>query len=560
MKQAPATERGVIQYYRELPEHEDVVVIRQISEKLLTHAALLRNGTLLFLLESHRQQLTSNEVLAIKGWARDKGFMIVGRMRVTKEIIDDLNNERREQEREGEPDREMTGMEQWFDQLVKVGLKKGASDMHVTVTPRASKIEYRVHGSLALHDKYPEDKLKALCRTVYNSMAEGDTKDTIFDEKNEQSAQIVRRIGNTEVMLRYQSMTNYPSGFDVTLRLLPINRDAEYVPLEKLGYAASHVRVLELATSKKSGAIIIAGETGSGKSTTLQNMIKAYIKVTGGRKKVRTIEDPVEYVIPGAAQTSVTRRRGADNDKGAPNPFNAAIRASMRADPDLIMVGEVRDEESASLLEKQIQSGHKVMTTVHASSAIGIIARLVTIGFKRETLASPNTISALVHQTLVPTLCPHCKVPIREGKKRGLISESLWERVATVVPDEEFEVAMEQMHVENPEGCERCDHMGINGRTVCAEVIYPDKKMLEYIARGEDMAAENHWRSNSADELAGYGRTAFDHALLKMMQGIVSPTHVEEMFGNLNLQEVLADHILEAKEVEGIVTNGMFAS
>lgn len=91
-------------------------------------------------------------------------------------------------------------------------------------------------------------------------------------------------------------------------------------------------------------------------------------------------------------------------------------------------------------------------------------------------MASPNTISALVHQTLVPTLCPHCKVPIREGKKRGLISESLWERVATVVPDEEFEVAMEQMHVENPEGCERCDHMGINGRTVCAEVIYPDKK------------------------------------------------------------------------------------
>lgn len=526
----------IIARFQDLPEYDEVIPVSTIVQYQgnQTYApVLLCKGNSAVLVEADNNPVTTERLLQVKGVLENSGKHLNARITALRALVKELNHPDESRAAADTTETQMTDMEVWFDRMVKDGIEMNASDMHITVTPRQSKVEFRVDGDLRLYDKFPRSRLEALCRTIYNAMAQADTKETSFDDKSMQAGQIVRMIDDTEVMIRYQSMTNYPSGFDVTLRLLPIRQDASYLTLEQLGFSNEQAEALKLALAAKRGAIIVAGETGSGKSTTLKNLIQRYIKRHEGRRKVRTIEDPVEYVIPGANQTSVTRGGSRAVTDDEENPFNAAIRASMRGDPDLIMIGEVRDEESASLLERQVQSGHKVMTTVHTGSAIAIVSRLTTIGFDRRSLATPETLSAILHQTLVPVLCPHCKRPYTDAKDTlsDEQRESM-ERLVKIVPKPE--TVIQQVYVANPGGCDQCGGTGIKGRTVCAEVILPDATMLEYIAIGEDAKAYRHWLERD-DPVYGKGRTRYDHALSKIMDGTVSPFHAEDHMDDFRL-------------------------
>ena len=150
----------------------------------------------------------------------------------------------------------------------------------------------------------------------------------------------------------------------------------------------------------------MAGGVGSGKSTSIVGILHEELEMHQSRLRIITVEDPPERVIPGATQVPVVRKRGT----AAGDEFSFAIRGALRCDPDTLMVGEIRDLQSAVLAIKFAQSGHRVYTTVHASTALGIVGRLVGLGVDSTLLCMPDVLKGLIFQTLVPQLCPSCKI------------------------------------------------------------------------------------------------------------------------------------------------------
>jgi len=275
--------------------------------------------------------------------------------------------------------------------------------------------------------------------------------------------------------------------------------------------------------SSPHGLIVIAGETGSGKTTTLQTIMHMIRSADFGLKLI-SIEDPPEYVLEGVTQIPVARRR----DKPDENPFIAPMRHTMRMDPDVIMIGEIRDNITAELMTGMVTSGHKALTTIHTESALGIIGRLRSMNVDPGVLGGRGFLSGLVFQTLVPTLCPHCKIEF--SLDPDSISSPLGKRVSHVTKPGDT------LFVESKGGCKQCKFTGISGRTVCAEMVIPDNVIRDAILCGDMRKAREHWVSlrDLRDPNSMIGATALDHAILKMRCGEVSPQAVEGALGLLH--------------------------
>jgi type II secretory ATPase GspE/PulE/Tfp pilus assembly ATPase PilB-like protein len=198
------------------------------------------------------------------------------------------------------------------------------------------------------------------------------------------------------------------------------------------------------------------------------------------------------------------------------------------------MVGEVRDAESGSLLKTMVQSGHQVITTVHAASSIEVIERFASdeIGIPRQALASPSFLSALVYQRLVPKLCPNCSRPAI-----GILPAS-----RLIMLETKFGIDPSGVRVADDRGCAFCSgHGGVHGVTVTAEIIEPTVEMQMMIREGKDAEAGEWWRSQRTrgfeeDDCAG--KTALEHGLLKVAQGIVDPGHLEDAFEPLETYRI----------------------
>jgi len=416
---------------------------------------------------------------------------------------------------------------EFFDGVVNDALAEGVSDIHIEKRAHGAIIKMRKHGEMLEYRELSSTHAYELCSVVYNVLAEN--RDIVFNDMEYQQAAINRVIEGIELKLRYQSLPVYPDGFDVVLRVLPIGKNEEYVPLEKLGYTPSQISLLMDIVSQPVGTLVIAGTTGSGKSTTLKNLLMYIHSERQFKDKIYTVEDPPEYKIPRVSQIPVIRRKGDDYTKKS--PFEAPITACMRADPDILMIGEVRDEATGDLLKKAVQSGHQVLTTVHTSSALAIVDRFEDFNMSRSVLGSQQFIAGLCYQKLVPILCPRCSVSLKEAvvaegaKERDLM---LWDRLKKVCDPE-----ADPVHVRGP-GCDECGNLGVVDRTVCAEIIMPDTKMLTLFRESKSIEAFTHWRSMSDRDPYSpnmVGKSAMEHAMLKLRKGHVSPHDVESAFG-----------------------------
>ena len=381
-----------------------------------------------------------------------------------------------------------------------------------------------------------EDAIK-LGSVIYNVLAEN--KDVAFDPSDYQAAAINYKVNETEVKFRYQSLPVYPDGFDIVMRLLPLGKDEEFTSLKKLGYTSQQEDTLMNIVSRPVGSLTIAGTTGSGKSTTLKNLLMYINKLAEFKLKMYSIEDPPEYKIPRISQIPVVRRKGDDEAKGG-SKYGKAITACMRADPDIIMVGEVRDAITGDLVKKAIQSGHQVLTTVHAASAIRILERYLDFGLSRSVMASPEFLTGLCYQKLLPVSCPHCRISFKEAVANDVISGD-YKKVQRRLKEVKIDTAKYEIFVRGP-GCEKCGGMGVSGRTVCAEIMMLDFAILEYIALGDMIGIMQYWRSLSDNDVTSEnmtGKTAMEHAVQKMLRGIVDPIAVEKEFKPLD--ELYAD-------------------
>lgn len=421
-----------------------------------------------------------------------------------------------------------------FEMILNQAIIENISDIHMEVRQSNTRIRMRKDGEL---NEFLSEKPmsfqegNSLCAVIYNVLAEN--QDVAFDPRNCQQGAVPYSIKGQPVKLRYQSMPADPDGYDVVLRVLPVGRSEEFIPLQKLGYTQQQVKQLENITSRPVGALVIAGITGSGKSTTLKNLLMYMNASLSYKVKIYTIEDPPEYSIAKVTQIPVVI--GKDFDPSKTSPFEKPIKACMRGDPDIIMIGEVRDRTTGDLTKKAVQSGHQVLTTVHAVSALGIIDRFHDFGLDGKILGSPQFLNGLLYQKLLPQICPHCAIDFNKYIASPAATKEdlgLYERLKTVVDPSQYPIKLR-----SSTGCEKCGYRGIKGRTVCAEVISIDLRMMKLINDGDGINLMFYWRSLSDRNPASEnmtGKICMEHGFQKMLKGNVCPREVEMSFLPIN--------------------------
>lgn len=424
---------------------------------------------------------------------------------------------------------------EWFKALVLRCADLGASDIHIELRGTLASVRVRIEGLMRNLAGYPARVALDGISSAYTVLAEEHSRtEAAFNAGIAQAAMIPLDFPRHRLTLRYQSHPTV-GGFDVVVRILR-GSDPERLKkltLERLGYTRWQLERLNEAISSAWGGVFIAGVTGSGKTTTL-NTLLAMMTLDGSRKLV-TIEDPVEYEVPGVSHMSIQRLAGTET--GGSNPFHAAMLAFLRMDPDVGLIGEVRDSVSGELVQAAIQTGHKILSTVHATSALGIVGRLAadSIGLRRQDMCSPEFMSVLVYQVLMPLTCTHCRRPARE----------------VLTPEQQavyrsgFGLDIDTIWCASEDGCPHCRKPGIDysrsvrngvsGVKVAAEVIIPDLQMLELLLKERDMEARRYWRTRQKtgfDSPDMNGKEAWGHALYDVSQGRLDPYYFERAFGS----------------------------
>jgi len=255
------------------------------------------------------------------------------------------------------------------------------------------------------------------------------------------------------------------TGENMVIRVLSSSH--EFLSLKDLGLADDQIERTTAMAHSPHGIVLVSGPTGSGKTTTLYAVMRT---INAMEKNILTIEDPVEYTMPLVHQVEVNEKAGVT--------FASSIRSFLRQDPDVMLIGEIRDEETASLAMRAALTGHLVFSTVHTNDAVGAVVRLRDLGVEDYIVAS--TIRGVVSQRLLRLLCPHCKQPAKRATPwNGIAPEQLYEHV----------------------GCPLCRNTGYIGRTAIAELLEMDKELLALIGAGgtvsdiEDAARERGMRT-----------------------------------------------------------------
>ncbi len=326
-------------------------------------------------------------------------------------------------------------------------VKHGASDIHFEPEEGFLRVRYRIDGVLVqiqtLHKNYWSGiavRLKVIAGM------------DIAETRAPQDGRISLSLAGKEVDFRVASQPT-THGENIVLRVL--DREKGIVALDKLGLTDDTLMLLRLMMARPEGIIMVTGPTGSGKTTTLYSMLNS---MNSESVNIMTLEDPVEYPMSMIRQTAVNEAVKLD--------FANGIRSMMRQDPDIILVGEVRDEDTATMAFRAAMTGHQVFTTLHTNSALGAIPRLLDIGVKPDIMA--GNIIGVVAQRLIRRLCPHCK----EEKEPDEVEKLL----LGIDADKSTTIFI-------PRGCPQCGHRGYKGRLSLMEVLKMDKILDELISR-----------------------------------------------------------------------------
>ena len=367
------------------------------------------------------------------------------------------------------------------NRLIAEAVTLRASDIHIETAepPRPVRVRLRVDGELIQHLEVPAPYRFALVARL-KIMADLD----ISEHRKPQDGKIdFARFGGPRVELRMVTVPTARGLEDVVLRLLS---GLKPMPLDDIGLSAANLAGLRSAMVKAYGLILICGPTGCGKTTTLHSVMR---ELNTERRKIWTAEDPVEITQEGLRQVQVNARIGWT--------FAAAMRTFLRADPDIIMIGEMRDEETARIAVEASLTGHLVMSTLHTNSAPESITRLLEIGL--DPFMFSDSLLAVLAQRLVRRLCPHCRRPdpLGEVALQSLAHQYLVSSNGIGPAADELQARWRQVYGQGPQGlcqyhhvgCVRCEGTGYRGRMGLHELLLAGEPLRERV-RHRAAAAE----------------------------------------------------------------------
>lgn len=351
----------------------------------------------------------------------------------------------------------------------------GASDLHITRNDVLALFEARVNGVLMPFMQIKSQQCDELVFVLYN--VEATTRDTTWNRAIPQNANILYSLDGKPFRFRYAHFPIFgetPDCYHAVLRIIPSGLQKNNVgSIDKIGVSEEEIVDLKKILSNPYGAYVIAGTTGSGKSTTLKSLMEwLQINRYDDRGCFLTVEDPVEYQIYGAKQSSVVSVDGGG--------FHAAIKSALRRDPDVLMVGEIRDSVSANALAGAVESGHYCFTTVHAGNIVSLLQRMSALGIGSDKLSTPGFIAGLQCQKLVPVLCESCK-QVHEVK---------------TIAGREF-----TLYKAGDKGCPNCKNSGIKGRQLAMEYFLPTYEELATISRQEWLNTYALWRKKRVNAI-----------------------------------------------------------
>lgn len=331
--------------------------------------------------------------------------------------------------------------------LLADAVGKNASDIHFEPEQNFLRIRYRIDGVLR--------QIRSLHKTYWPAMAvriKVLAKMNIAETRAPQDGRISLSLTGRQVDFRVASQAT-SHGENVVLRIL--DRQKGIVPLDGLGLESSQLDLLKRLISRPEGIILVTGPTGSGKTTTLYSILN---HINSDALNIMTMEDPVEYPMTLIRQTSVNEAAKMD--------FANGIRSLMRQDPDVILVGEIRDEETAEMAFRAAMTGHQVYSTLHTNSAVGAFPRLLDTGVTPEVMA--GNMIGIIAQRLIRRLCKHCRQPYTATSAECRLLGVKVDRPPTVY---------------RAVGCDHCDFQGYRGRLAIMEILKLDVDLDELIAR-----------------------------------------------------------------------------
>jgi len=375
--------------------------------------------------------------------------------------------------------------------IIQQAVKERASDIHVEPQERGVRIRYRIDG--VLHEIMTLPKyIQAPLISRYKIMAEMN----IAERRLPQDGRIPIRVEGKDYDLRVSSIpVHLSSGMGEKIVMRILDKTSILIGLEKLGFTAEVQAQLEELVIQPNGMVLSTGPTGSGKTTTQYSVLH---KLNSIEKNIITIEDPVEYQLPGISQVQVNRKAGLT--------FANALRSFLRQDPDIIMVGEMRDLETAEIAIEASLTGHLVLTTLHTNDAPSAVIRMVDMGVEPYLISA--TVIGVLAQRLARRLCPHCKepyeVPAADLRRFGFRPQR---------PDQ-------MVTLWRGRGCEACRYTGFRGRIGIFELMRVNDEIAELIVRRAPLAdIRDAAKANGMHELREDG-------LLKVLEGVTTPDEV----------------------------------
>ena len=373
--------------------------------------------------------------------------------------------------------------------LMAQAVEQRASDIHLEPEARIFAVRFRIDGVLHTRLQLPRDRFDAVASRL--KLISGMD---IAERRLPQDGRLSTRVGGQEMDIRVSALPGV-HGESIVMRLLP--KERKELGLEKLGFESDHLAMMKEWTAEANGIVLVTGPTGSGKSTTLYASLAA---ANDGLKKIITVEDPVEFQLPAITQIQ------AHPDIGL--TFANALRSILRQDPDVIMIGEIRDLETAEIAVQAALTGHLVLSTLHTNDAISAFTRLIDMGVEPFLVATP--IRAVQAQRLVRRLCSHCARPHSVPQNIEAEAAVFAHKVLPGMTSRWMEAV----------GCTHCMNTGYRGRLGIYEMVPVSEAMQHLIVSG---ASVNDMKKLAREEGHRFLR---DDGLLKAWQGL---TTVEEV-------------------------------